>query len=305
MGSVKLISDKKLIEKVYIKLQGEICTLPQYMYNDDENEKISFLYYKSDRIGGLCFGVLSREKNIFYLRYLRMTYDYSKPLFIKDFIEKFFNYIKIKYNVNKIIIVTKQDDDSESFLTNLIEEIRWCKIEDVAYLRHVGVNTCDFDHFRKNRWYCPELLEKKGYAAVKISEYPKDWQIELIEKEKLHNVPDDYLSPGIWENYFDYDPDTSYVLLKKGDNRPCGWIVTQREENDVIKLRRFFIYKKERRACMGPAFSTWVLDEIEKKCRQLQFEVAKGNRQMEMFTECYCKSILAFSYYKVDITVRI
>ena len=113
----------------------------------------------------------------------------------------------------------------------------------------------------------------------------------------------DYLSPGFWEDDMEYDEDTSFALVKKGERTPLGWIITQKRGEEAVLLRRFFIYKEERKKRLGPAFSTWVLDDIEKKFKYLSYEVVKGNRQMEMFLQCYCKPYLLESDCKCKIVL--
>ncbi len=37
---------------------------------------------------------------------------------------------------------------------------------------------------------------------------------------------------------------------------------------------------------------------------KLWFEVEKGNRQMEMFTNCYCKPIMTFDFFKCQLIIK-
>ncbi|WP_122643127.1 hypothetical protein [Luxibacter massiliensis] len=305
MSKVKKINTPRETEEIYKGLQGEGQPLPPFLYGDPQYTPVVVSYIKGGNPAGLTFGVIQEKDETFYMHYLRMAASASGWQDVICFTEQFLGLIKRDYKVSQVIMLLEQKDDAVPAYARLLENVEGCTLKKITFLRQVGVNTADFGHFRKYHWYCPELLHKKGYDTVRIDDFPRQWQEELRKKELEGSLPEDYLSPGLWEENWGYDPDTSFVLVRKGEKAPSGWIVTEPMAQDIVKIRRFYTYRAERCFWLGPSFSTWVLDRISEKYRQLWFEVEKGNRQMEMFTFCYCKPILAFNYIKCNLTIQL
>lgn len=305
MCGIKKIDTRKETEELYKKLQGEDSKLPLFLYDRQNYISFAAAYIKDERPAGLAFGVWKENDETFYMHYLRMSASASKRQDIRQFSEEFLNLVKQELGLKKIVIFLEQEDYAVPSYAELLKEIEGLSIEKTTYLRQVGVNTRDFGHFRKYHWYCPEIFGEKGYEAIRADDFPGQWREELKRREQSGQLPSDYLSPGLWEEKWRYDPDTSFVLVKKGADMPSGWIVTERMRDDAVRIRRFYTNKQERRFWLGPSFSTWVLDRLAERYRQVCFEVEKGNRQMEMFTFCYCKPILAFNYIKCNLTIKL
>lgn len=305
MFDIKEIKNISEVEELYCRLQGKKQELPVFMYESEEFIPMSFSYLKNDRINGLAFGVRNEKNSTFYLHYLRVTDSATDIVDIKHFTEQLIKTLKVDFGLEKVIIFLEQMDYEVPPYAKLVESIDGCTIERIDYLRQVGIETDKFDHFRSYVWYRPNVVLERGYKIIKICDYPDDWQKELIEKEKNKDLPEDYLSPGMWEESWEYDKNTSYVLVKEGNDRPSGWIVTEKISDDIVKLRRFYIYKEERRIWMGPSFSTWVLEDISHKYKQFRFEVEKGNGQMERFVSSFCLPITTFNYIKCNLIIKI
>lgn len=305
MCEIEIVKTREETEKYYELLQEEKTSLPAFLYDDPRYIPTVAAWRKKGTFSGLVFGVMQEGDANFYLHYLRMGRAALTRRDIRLFSETFFQILKRDHGAAKVLMSIDQKDDSMPLYVDIIKEMEKFTLDKVLILRQVGVRTKDFGHFRQYHWYCPGLMEKKGFEAIPIDDCPGSWREELREKEEKGEVSKDYLSPGLWENTWKYDPDTSYVLVKKGEKHPLGWIVTERISDQTVKLRRFYIYDEVRRRRLGPSFSTWALERIEERYEMLWFEVEKGNRQMEMFSSCYCGPILAFNYFKCNLTINL
>lgn len=305
MCRIKELKTKEETEKYFRAFQGEQSRLPAFLHDDAHYNTVSVLYIKGRKAAGLAFGVMQEDDFNFYLHYLRLGRNAQGQEEVVDFTGKLFDFVRENREARKVVMSIEQLDDSVPDYVAVLKEIPDVSVEKMVFIRQVGVDTKNFDHFRTFHWYCPDLMGRKGYEAIPLEECSKQWQEDLHEKEQRGDVPADYLSPGLWEKEWEYDAGTSYILVKKGDNVPLGWIVTQRMTEKAVKIRRFYIYDEARLLRLGPSFSTWVLEQIEKRYESLWFEVQKGNRQMEMFTNHYCRPILSFDFFKCYINISL
>lgn len=290
--------------RMFCRLQGREDKLPIFLYDDTRYKTISVVYEKDKMAQGLAFGVMQEGDSGCYLHYLRLSAAAAGKEDAICFSEELFRYLKREHRADKVIIMMDRTDDSLPPYVGIVSKIDGCRLENVQFLRQVGIYTKDFAHLRRNRWYCPDLMERMGFEAVPIKEHPGTWQELLKEKEKRGELPKDYLSPGLWEKAWEYDENSSYLLVKKGEEEPLGWIVTERLLDNIVKIRRFYIYNEARSLRLGPSFATWVLDRIGESYEQLRFEIEKGNRQMKIFVDGYCREILAFNYFKCNLTIK-
>lgn len=304
MCVIKRIDKREKTEKYYKLLQEDESSLPFFLYEDPRYVPIAVRYQKGKIFAGLACGLMQEGDSNFYLHYLRLSAAATDKRDVIRFSEQLFSFVRDEYKAERIVMNIEQADDSIPVYVKLLKEAPNIDLEKLTFYRQVGVATKDFEHFRQFHWYCPALMEKKGYEAIPVNECQGTWRRKLQEREQRGEIPSDYLSPGMWEDSWVYDPDTSYVLVRKGTDNPIGWIVTERVSENMVKLRRFYIYDEARRLCLGPSFSTWVLEKIEERYEKLWFEVEKGNRQMEMFTNCYCKPIMTFDFFKCQLIIK-
>lgn len=305
MCEIKRIDRREDTERYYRILQEDESDLPSFLYEDPRYQPLAVCYQKKGKFAGLSYGIMQKGDCNFYMHYLRLTNSGVILGDVVSFSQKFFDLLMKEYGRKRVVMNIDQNDDTVPQYAKILKTVSNCCLENLTFYRQVGIDTKRFSHFRKFHWYCPGLMDKKGYEAMPLDACKGTWRENLIEKEAKGEVSKDYLSPGVWESGWEYDPNTSYVMVKKGDQHPLGWIVTERVSEDTVKIRRFYIYDEIRRLCLGPSFSTWVLERIEERYGRLLFEVEKGNRQMEMFTNCYCKPILAFDYYRCNIKLKL
>lgn len=291
-----------------LKKQNPGQKLPDFLFRDLRYKGIVLSLLNDGVQIGLTFGVIAADRNdsTFFLHYLSVDKGHSDLKTDSLFMEMLFVYLEKEYGLRKVIISIPTEGISELPILKLIKKISFCRIEKVIFIRQLGLKTADFTYLRQFRWYCPQFLNEGRYTAVLWSEYDKE-QIDKIRRAEISGMTEkDYLSPGVWETDWTYDEKTSFVLINTEDRKPLGWIITEKiGDGRTVRLRRFYIYKEARRKMLGPAFSTWVLDVIAKHYEYMHYEVVQGNRQMEMFTDCYCRPVLIYDYYRCNITISI
>lgn len=279
--------------------QGRI---PYFIFHDPHYEGIVLCFMEDGKQTGLSFGAALKGGDRFYLHHFSVEESGCSLKTVCLYLDMLFGWLRKKTGARQVMISIPQEDMREPPLAAVLKKVPSCRHISMVYVRHVGMNTCDFAYLRQFRWYCPDLLEKKQYEAVPWKYYDPIQIRRLREAETFGLAEEGYLSPGVWEPDLRYEEKTSFVLLKKGEPDPLGWIITEETENgQAVKLRRFYIYKKARKKLLGPAFATWVLDVIAQHYKAMYYHVVQGNRQMEMFTDCYGAPILRFSYYHCNI----
>lgn len=274
---------------------------------ETENQKrIVVSLFCDARQEGLAYGTAVEENNSFYLQHLSVDNKQGNLRIILWFLEELFLWLRKEYGIHRVIVKTSTEKNTEHPLFGHIRRIPFCRVEKIVHMQQIGLKTRDFSYWRRFHWYCPKLLEEKQYEAVRWKDCDME-QTEKIRKAELEGSTEaDYLSPGVWETGWEYDEKSSFALLKKGRRELLGWIITEKMgSGQVIKLRRFYIYKEARKKMLGPAFVTWVLDKISQQYEELYFDVVRGNRQMEMFVECYCKPVIAFRYYSCNAILEL
>ena len=277
--------------------------MPEFMFHEPRYQGIVICLLDDGEQAGLAFGVTAKGDPCFYLHHISVGSQYASSKIICSFFELLFVWLREKCERNRMTIVLTQEDVSEPPFLRFLYKIPTCSVEDVVHIRQLGVKTSDFSYLRQFHWYCPELMEKKHCEAIRWKDYDET-ELQKIRKAEISGQTEaGYLSPGVWDSEWKYDEETSFVLVEKGKKAPLGWIITEKVGDGIVKLRRFYIYNEARKKLLGPAFSTWVLDVIEQHYDHMYYEVIKGNRQMEMFTNHYCKPILEFNYDKCYITV--
>ncbi len=305
MLTIKVIEQEEAAAAA-VKRQDPALRMPEFLFHDRRYQGIVWILLEEEQQIGLAFGVAVREESCFYLHHFSIDAKKHGSRKICWFLEEICIWLREKWQISRMNARIPQKEPGRPLLLKFLEQTPSCKVEKVTDIRQLGIRTCDFAYLRQFHWYCPQLLEQKGYAAVPWETYDKG-QIRRIRQAELDGRTDeDYLSPGIWETTWEYDAKTSFVLVKQGEITPFGWIVTEQTGNArAVRLRRFYIYDKDRKKGLGPAFSTWALDVIAKHYEYMYYEVVKGNRQMEMFTEHYCKPILDSDYYHCSIMVEL
>lgn len=289
-----------------LRAQNPSDRLPEFLFHDPRYKGVVLEFVEDGRQAGLSFGVTARGDPRFYLHHFSLDGKHSGTETVLWFLAALFARLRVEFRLRKVIVSMQEEKAIEPPFLLFLRKLHSCSLERVDHIRQMGMKTRDFAYLKQFRWYCPNLLKEKGCEAVLWKEYDKK-QIQKIRKAEFCNqTEEDYLSPGIWEKGWEYDEKTSFVLVQRGTKGPLGWIVTEKMNGEgALKIRRFYIYKAARRKMLGPAFATWVLDVIAQYYDELYYDVVLGNRQMEMFTDCYCKPVLAFSHMRCNITVEI
>lgn len=298
---IREIKQEEEAERIYHIVHGA-GTLPGFLYHEEQYHSIVLELITNQKTGGMLFGVIKKEDPCFFLHFLQVTRDTDASAII-FFLKELKNLLMESYHTNVMYTFDKTETAEVTVFQKILKRVPGYKVEKVQYIQQLGFKTKDLEQLRKFRWYCPGLLEKKGFSILAWKDIPLQYKQEIIKNEAEGSVDPDYVPPGLSEPDWTYDENTSFALVKEGGSKPIGWVITEKLSENTALLRRFYIYNEPRRLCMGPAFVTRVLDIISEYFDELHYEVVKGNRQMEMFTNHYCKPILTFNYFKCNITI--
>lgn len=301
---VREIMDEQSAEALFRRIHGP-GRLPEFLYRDARYQPVVLEFLKDGQAGGMLYGVLEYRKTTYYLHYLQMEESCRRGSCILSFLKELVRVLKDTYGADRMMVFDCCNTVEETASQKILKKVPGCKLEKAVYVRQLGFYTRDLAYLRKFRWYCPWFVRKQGCFLLPWKEVKECWKREILREEKEGNTDPDYLSPGIGENDWDYDEKTSFALMKEKDGKPIGWIITEALSGKTVRLRRFYIYRAARGLQLGPAFSTSVLDVIAEHYEELRYEVIPGNRQMEMFTDHYCKPILTFNYIKCNITINL
>jgi hypothetical protein len=300
---IKELKDKESAMKVCETLQVSTDLLNSLYEKEKDYITLPIAMHTDQRDIGIICGVVQEKQ--FFLHQFNVVSDYLKTRYLVWFLQAVFEFIQTEYNCNCVYINERGSQKKETVFTKLIDKIPFCEIEKIEGLQKFQIATKDFDYFRKFRWYYPEYLKNYPFQIIPWKDYSPEWKQKIVEDENENRIDSDYLSPGIQDDTWSYDEKTSFVIAKEDTKEPVGWIITEKLSEDTVRLRRFYTYRKYRTVHLGPSFSTWVLEEISKIYKNLQFEVVFGNRQMEVFARTYCEPIMSFHCFESSIKIKL
>lgn len=289
-----------------LKVQNLDGALPEFLFHDSRYQRVVLSLLENGKQTGLFFGIMAPGETIFYLHHFSI---HNVRCSLKTFsatLSLFFSYLKEHYTVSQVVAHLSWEKAEKPLFVSALDNISFCNVESIIYIRQICIQTKDFPYLRQFRWYCPELLEKKQYKAVLCKGYSQESIQRIKEEELWHRAEEDYLSPGLWERDWEYDEKTSFFLVKQGKSEPLGWIVTEKTgDGRTVKIRRFYIQRELRKKIIGPLFATWVLDVIAENYEYMAYEVVRGNEQMERFTDRYCKPLKVYDYFQCIVKATV
>lgn len=283
---------------------SEGTELPDFLFHDPRYIRVVKGLYDGEEPLGLAFGVMKEGDSHFYLHHLSMDDACRDVQGAIDFIHGLFRAVHEKHGATKAVVTMHQEDDRKPSVLALLRKLPCETVSELRYIRQIGMKTADFDHLRKLRFYMPERLAQKGYEILPWSQCPPEELQRLREYENAEDKPKDYLSPGLWEEDWSPEPKTSRMLVRKGEKKPVGWMsIEGLSDGKTAKIRRLYIEKNARSNLIGHAFSTKMLDLIAEHYENLYYEIVRGNRQIEAYTDNFCTPVLTINYYQCHIFI--
>lgn len=283
---LKIFTTEEEIRAAFSRYEDEE-KLPEDFFLKRDAQFIMPVLFKEDKQIGMMFGRIDKEHAFCIIDTFYIEKEHAGRRAVVWFLDSALNGLKHRFDIESVQFSIMLTVGQESVISSSLKYLPHIKVTEVKYLRQICVKAEDCAHFKKMRWYRPELLEEKGYELVPWKDASEAHLEGMKAMEESGDHPDDYLAPGIleeWEN----DKDTSFLLIRKGCSDPLGWLVTEKnEEEDSLMVRRFYVNQQVRGRMLGYAFLTAALEEIVTRCEKVWYKVERGNRQMERFSNHY------------------
>lgn len=277
--------------------------IPAFLYRQSDHEGLVLGLYEEDIPMGMAYGVIKKDGDIFvmYVFYIKKEARNMQNIckFLRTMLEIVRERLHAKETWWKYEFVSERDP-----FEVVIQRCGY-SYEKLWNVKRNLILTADIEKLRKTALYHPELVQKKGYGIIPWVSYSEDGKEQIRRREEQLKQEKDYLSPFVEQEYVKPEPDTSYVMVHKDTQEPYGWIICEELSEDTVKLRRFYIYKDNRKLRLGPPFASLVLDEISKKYEKLVYDVVKGNSQMERFTARAFAPIIHQSSYVCNTKINL
>lgn len=288
----------------YISKYNDKESMPEYFYKEKESDRIILGLFDGEKQVGMTYGIFNFRGSSYSQQDFRTDREYRTVPIIIDFYRMVFRWVTEKYGVKHIVLQVQQEDEKEPPILRLLEKMPEVKVRFKQCRKRILFDIRNIDEIRKFRWYDSELLQKKGYEIISVSDLSEE-ELEAFRKKDLsHRDDPGYLSPGLWDEDWDYDPENSRLVVKKGSHEPLGWMITMRTKYaGTLAIRRFYVEPEQRSRLLGRPFGIAALELMVKEFKMLEYEVVLGSKAMEMWTERYFQPYLNVQYpvYIIDI----
>jgi len=305
MFSIEIINRKDDIETLSNRLVGS-HKLPKFMFLDERYECVVIKMKEGVVPVGLAYGIVERGADVFFLHFLCIKKEYRTYKTILHMLRAVFkaaiSMTGAKSAVWKFVLLNESEKNAR---IKFVEDISFCRIRELKSSKQLMIKMENIDYIRKFVSYRPQLWKEKGYGVVRWSECGDGLRNILREREKLASQDERYMSPLIDRSDCGWviDENNSFVLTKNNTTEPMGWIICDRISEDEVMIRQFYVYKNERVNVIAHSFATYVLDEIARIYKYLWFDIANGNRQMEMITRKYFDPIVEKSITQCSLVI--
>jgi len=285
------------------KLLG-VDTLPQYLLSEETYEKV-VIEMKEDNVAvGLAYGVIKRGTDVFFLHFLFVSKTQRTHINVISLLCTVFKTAKSIKGVNCAVWSYTLSDNENDSRPKLVSGIPFCDVIASKSSKHLRIKTVDIAYIRKFKIFRPMLLKEKGYRVINWAECPENLKECICKWEQSILQDSDYVSPFSDEiSGHGFDIYNSFVLVKPGTMEPAGWIMCGAVSSKELTIRYFYMYPEERVRRIAHSFATYVLDLIALQYEYLSFDIAIGNRQMEMIVRNYFEPITESSYTQCNLTI--
>lgn len=243
--------------------------------------------FQREQQTGLIFGSVDREETSCFVNTFYIDQAHAGRRAAVWFLDAALHCMKRRFGAGTVRFSMSLPVGQNSVILSLLKHISYAGVTEANYIRQICVTAEDCARFKTLRWYRPELLAEKGYAITAWKDAAASSLRQIVEAEADSELSADYLSPdgkGAWEK----DEETSFLLLREGEDRPLGWIVTEKDEKEhSIMVRRFYVDPGLRSRMLGYGFLAAALEEITARCEKVRYRVERGNHQMERFSDRY------------------
>lgn len=273
--------------------------LPEYLFSEKYN-RVVVRAMESDRPVGIGYGVALRESRDFFAHYFYLIDEFRSWQNLFGIFQTMFETAKEKYGIIVFHWIYQMKNGQDKIRAHFSTDKNYCIDDYEKYIRS-GLRIRDLAYLEKKTWYNQKLLDQKGF-------YVKSWEectaleTEKIRKREAEKDPE-YLSPFVDDPDNRLDLHSSGLLIRKGTEDICGWMICEKLSEKRILIRRLYIYKEIRTFNITPAFCAYILGNVTDRYEEMYFDVSDKNRSMKHVVRRYIEPVVQFQCYVCKIHI--
>lgn len=297
------ICDKDSMKAWTAELLGT-AELPVYLFDDESYHGVVTGLMADGKYVGIAYGVIKKGDFRFFLHRIFVKKEYRSQeiviLFLKAILQTGREYPGITGAVWSYLSWAGKTDAHAS----LIKKLSFCQIREKTIIRQYRMRTEDILKWKSFRRSAPEFIEKKGFQVISWKDCGGLLKEKIRDKERDGKPDKDYLSPFFEHESLNVAGESSYVLLEAGTGEPVGWMMNGKISEQECRVRRFYIYARERHHMLGPAFIVYMAEKLHAPYEYLSFEIVDGNRQMELFIKKFVDEKYKLDCIKCNLIIN-
>ncbi|MCL2839923.1 MAG: hypothetical protein FWE05_04040 [Defluviitaleaceae bacterium] len=292
----ELIVERMVIED-FAKKVLEHQVLPSFLFLEQKYKRLVIGMSQNNDPIGMAYGVIEHGTDRFFLHYMYIKKEYRVYENVRALLHSIFMAAINTRRINHAMWNFITDDNAEiNAHIQLLTSIPYCNVRDVQSSKQFRIKTSDFSHLRKFKIFNPKLWVNRGYGVQKLSE------CNVTLKDKMRSKD---TSPFSYQKKHSLriDERNSYVFTRNNMQEPMGWILCRLISENEIMIQHFYMYETERAKMVAHSFAAHVFNLIALSFEYLWFDVAQGNRQMEMIVKNYFEPIIDFNRINYNLMV--
>ncbi|MDR0295536.1 MAG: hypothetical protein LBH91_05015 [Prevotellaceae bacterium] len=304
----ELVIENNEVEELVEELLGD-CTLPTFLFEEEKYQRVIIGIKEDSTYVGIAYGVIKHRTDLFFLHFLYVKKEYRNYKIVVCLLESVLKNALDVTGANKAIWKYSINGNENDLRPKLLAELPFCQMIDNVRIRQYRTAAKDFEYLKnKISLYKPQRWKERGYNVIKWFECSEELKDIIREKEKISEHERNYLSPFIEKEDSSLrilDERTSFILTRNNTLEPIGWILCQQISEKEVKMRRFYMYTKERASLIGVSFVSYVLEVISLFYDYLYFDVVEGNQQMERFVNNIWKPVVDLNCIQCNLKINL
>ena len=307
MYDIELIFGRDKITNLVKNLLGYDYVLPDFLFSHEKYKPVVIGMKDADTYIGASYGVINNGDARFFLHFVYVKQDYRRASIVVKLLESTLSCAEKYAGASEAIWNYCAYEGRSDPRYDLLSRHTQYKVRYYNISRQVTVNTSDLGFLKKFSWYKPQRYAEIGYYILRWHECSDSMLKRIQSKEKHKEQERGYLSPYSDENEQGWKPDAvnSFVLARRGNSDPIGWIICSQLSGNGLDIRRLFVCTKERVHVVAHLFLAYFFDVVGSSHNYLCFNVEKGNRQLEAVVRRCIDPIASFSCIQCNLQIML